>query len=134
MKQDSSHWLKQEWNSWRESAHTTGASAETSSSSAPPADVRPGHMILAPANTNFMAPLSTRNIFMIPGSLHISTLFQSQILNPKEGIKSNWTVLKIISNWLLQVPRVSETMEKKAPPTFHDRQFCNESTMLLIKP
>jgi len=52
----------------KEGELTTGASEGTSSSNAPPADVSPGHMTLAPAKTNLMAPLSTQNFFMMPGS------------------------------------------------------------------
>jgi len=35
---------------------TTGVSAPTSSSKAPPGEVRPGHIMFAPARTNFIAP------------------------------------------------------------------------------
>lgn len=48
--------------------HTTGVSASTSSSKAPPGDVRPGHIMFAPARTNFIAPRSTWNFFIMFGS------------------------------------------------------------------
>ena len=48
---------------------TTGDSASTSSSKAPPGDVSPGHIIFAPDRTNLIAPLSTWNFFMIFGSV-----------------------------------------------------------------
>lgn len=48
---------------------TTGVSAPTFSSKAPPGDVRPGHIMLAPARTNFIAPRSTCNFFIIFGSV-----------------------------------------------------------------
>ena len=47
---------------------TTGDSASTLSSSEPPGDVKPGHIIFAPESTNLIAPLSTLNIFIIDGS------------------------------------------------------------------
>lgn len=48
--------------------HTTGVSASTSSSKAPPGDVSPGHIMFAPARTNLIAPLSTCNFFIMFGS------------------------------------------------------------------
>ena len=53
---------------------TTGVSALTSSSKAPPGDVSPGHIIFAPARTNFIAPLSTCNFFIMFGSIEPDTL------------------------------------------------------------
>lgn len=47
---------------------TTGVSSSTSSCSVAPADVSPGHMMFAPANTKRMAPLSTRRRGIISGS------------------------------------------------------------------
>jgi len=47
---------------------TTGYSAPTSSSKKPPGDVRPGHIMFAPAKTNLIAPRSTCNFFIIFGS------------------------------------------------------------------
>lgn len=48
---------------------TTGLSASTSSSKTPPGDVRPGHIMFAPAKTNLIAPRSTCNFFIILGSV-----------------------------------------------------------------
>ena len=52
----------------KEKGLTTGVSASTSSTRSPPFDVSPGHMMLAPASTNLMAPLSTCTFFIMPGS------------------------------------------------------------------
>lgn len=53
---------------------TTGHSAPTSSSKEPPGDVRPGHIMFAPAKTNLIAPRSTCNFFIIFGSVKLKTI------------------------------------------------------------
>lgn len=53
---------------------TTGHSAPTSSSKTPPGDVRPGHIMFAPAKTNLIAPRSTCNFFIISGSVKLKTI------------------------------------------------------------
>ena len=47
---------------------TTACSAAMDTGRAPPAEVKPGHMMLAPLSTKRMAPLSTCMRFIMLGS------------------------------------------------------------------